>query len=239
MNFAMLKDVEPGESGAAPDAAAPPDEQESHETSSMSEDGGEEGTEFIVTEKKPINKSALTLFVILAIGSAATYVMHLRTGPQSAAAADPVAISAENSISEFMKGGNGNIILLRHLLDGTAKVVEQFKDYTNVAQVPLSELKANPFQSSVAKPQGIDDSAQAARKRKEEEHANIVKAVQGLQLQTVVIRANKKACIINNMMYQEGDTLDKFTLVKIDPNAVIVKSGSYKFELKMASTGGK
>ena len=230
MNFAMLKDVEPAESAPPADAIVPP---ETNDDVDINEESGEE-TDFIATEKKPINRSALTLFVILAIGSAATYVMHLRAGPQSAAAADPTAFSAEAAISDFMKGGSGNIVLLRHLLDGTAKVVEQFKDYTNVAQVPLSDLKANPFQSALVKPNVVEDSAEMARKKKEEEHASILKSVQSLQLQTVVIRANKKACIINNVMYQEGDSVDKFSLVKIDANAVIVKSGGYKFELRMA-----
>lgn len=230
MNFAMLKDVEPEGSAAAPEAAPAPEAV--HETAEVDETGGEE-TDFIASEKKPINRSALTLFIILAIGSAATYFMHLRTGPQSAAAADPATISAEAAIADFMKGGSGNIALLRNLLDGTAKVVEQFKDYTNVAQVPLSDLKANPFQSTITKPQVVEDSAEVARKKREEEHAAIVKAVGSLQLQTVVIRGNKKACIINNTLYQEGDSVGNFTLVKIDASAVIVKAGSYKFELRM------
>lgn len=228
MNFAMLKDVEPAVEGKAPETTPTTE----HEDAGGMEESGEE-TDFIAAEKKPINRSALTLFVILAIGSAATYGMHLRTGPRSASAADPATITAEVAIGDFMKGGNGNVVLLRHLLEGTAKVVEQFKDYTNVAQIPLSELKANPFQASVTKPSNIEDSAEVARRKKEEEHSAIVKLVQSLQLQTVVIRANKKACIINNVMYQEGDAIDKFTLVRIDANAVVVKCAGYKFELRM------
>src|SRR2546426_863445 len=60
------------------------------------------------------------------------------------------------------------------------------------------------------------------------------KAVQTLQLQTVVIRANRKACMINNTMYQEGESVESFTIEKISPSAVIVRSGVYRFELKMA-----
>jgi hypothetical protein len=226
MNFANLKDDDTTQTVEAPleDASA------AHEAA----DGEMEESELVVTEKKPINRSALTLFAIIAIGSAATYFMHLRTGPQTAAAADPTIVTAEATINDFMKGGNSNVQLLRRLLEGTAKIVEQFRDYTNVAQVPLSELKANPFQSAVAKAAPVDDSEAATRKLREEEHARVVKAVQGLQLQTIVIRANKKACLISNTLVAEGETIGDFTVEKILPGSVVVKNAGYKFELRMA-----
>jgi hypothetical protein len=226
MNFANLKDDDTTQSTTAPTEEAPP----SHEAS----DGEMDESELVVTEKKPINRSALTLFAIIAIGSAATYFMHLRTGPQNARAADPTMVTAEATINDFMKGGNSNILLLRRLLEGTAKIVEQFRDYTNVAQVPLSELKANPFQSAIAKPAPVDDSEATARKLREEEHARVVKAVQGLQLQTIVVRANKKACMISNTLVEEGETIGDFTVEKISSGSVVVKSAGYKFELRMA-----
>jgi hypothetical protein len=226
MNLANLQDVETTESPAP--AEDQPDNAE------MAESSGDD-TDLIATEKKPINRSAVTLFVIVAIGTAATYVMHLRAGPQSAHGADPTMIVAEAAINDFMKGGKTNIVELSQMLDGTAREVEQFRDYTNVAQVPLGELKVNPFESSALKPLApVEDSAEVARKKKELEHAAVVKEVQAMQLQTIVIRANHKACIINNTMYQEGDTLGDFKIDKITPTAVVVRNGAYKFELRMA-----
>jgi hypothetical protein len=225
MTFTDLKDDPTPEAPAAMEDPAP--------SADLADSPGEE-TDLIAVEKKPINRSAVTLFVIVAIGTAATYFMHLRAGPQSAAGADPTMVLAETAITDFMKGGKTNIVELNAMLDGTAKEVEQFRDYTNVAQVPLGELKVNPFQSSALKPlQPVEDSAETARKKKEEEHAAVVKAVQALQLQTIVIRTNRKACIISNTMVQEGDSLGDFKIDKITPSAVVVRNGAYKFELRM------
>ena len=40
--------------------------------------------------------------------------------------------------------------------------------------------------------------------------------------------------MINNTLYQENETIDIFTVDKIAPNSVIVKTGQFRFELKMA-----
>ncbi len=231
MNFANLKDVD--SETPAPNASGT-EEQNAEDTASDGFNAENEESDFSSTGRKPINRSALTLFVIIAIGCAATYFMYLRTGPQSARAADPTLASAESTIDDFMKGGNSNIALLRRLLDGTAKIVEQFRDYTNVAQIPLSDLKANPFHSMAAKPEPGEDPVEIARIKKEAERAALIKTVGAMQLQSIVIRQNKKACMINNTMYQEGDTVDNFSVEKINQGGVIVKSGSYRFELKMS-----
>ena len=151
----------------------------------------------------------------------------------TAAVGNPAVMNAEATITDFMRAGSTNVTLLRKLLDGTARIVAQFKDYTNVAQVPLSDLKANPFQASLAKVLPTEDADEITRKKKEEDHAAIVKVVQSLQLQTIVVRGSRKACILSNTMYRERDVFDRFTLDKINTTSVILKSGEYRFELKM------
>ena len=207
---------------------------ENHGGEELNDALSDQDTEFVATEKKPMNQSVLMLFGIIVIGAIGMYVMYLRTGPKSAKAGDPTTASAEAAIANFMKGGSGNIALLRSLLENTAKIVEQFKIYPNVAQVPLSDLKSNPFHVASAKPPPGEDPAEIAKKKKEEERQVAMKAVQGLQLQTVVIRGNRKACMINNTLYQENETVDIFTVDKIAPNSVIVKNGAFRFELKMS-----
>ena len=39
--------------------------------------------------------------------------------------------------------------------------------------------------------------------------------------------------MINNTMFVEGQQIDGFTIEKINPSSVIVKNGSYRFELQM------
>lgn len=196
----------------------------------------QQDTEFVaVAEKKPVNQTAMMLFAILTIGVAGLWAMNRRTGPQSVHAADPTAIEAQTTIADFMQRGSRNISLLRSLLEGTARIVEQFK-IPKIIQVPLSDLKANPFHFATAKVAAVDDGGDAARKRKEEEKQAIQTAVRSLQLQSLVLRANRKACMINNVLYQEGDSVEGFTVQSISNEGVVVKQSGYRFRLQM---GGK
>src|SRR5947209_7903597 len=76
---------------------------ENHGGDELAETLSDQDTEFVATERKPINQSVLMLFAIIVIGAAGMYVMYLRTGPKSAKAADPAAVNAETAINNFMK----------------------------------------------------------------------------------------------------------------------------------------
>jgi hypothetical protein len=43
----------------------------------------------------------------------------------------------------------------------------------------------------------------------------------------------RKSCMVNNTLYTEGQQVDGFTIEKIAPDSVIVRNGSYRFELRM------
>jgi hypothetical protein len=227
MSFVM-RDVEPEKpEGGAENHSTPPNEE--------IEGLAQEETEFVTpTAKKPINQTAMMLFGILTIGAAGLWVMNARTAPQAArAASDPQIVAAQSTITEFMQKGKSNVSLLRKLLDSTAQIVEQFK-FSPVVQVPLSELKANPFHFATAKPAAADDSSDVAKKRKEAERLAIQTSVRALKLQSLVIRPNHKACMINNVLYQEGEAVDDFTVESITNEGVVVKNGPYRFRLQIA-----
>jgi hypothetical protein len=232
MTFETLKDGNDEASEGGSPGAITEGGQEGSEFNG-GEGGGDE-SEFVATEKKPLNRSAIMLFAILAIGGAGMYLMYRRTGPASAVAADSATVTAEAAISDFMKGGRSNVTLLHKLLDGTAKVIEQFKDYTNVAQIPLSELKANPFHFGPIKKEVPEDVEANARKKREELRLIVTKSAEKLQLQSVVIRGTKKACLINNTLYELGEAVDGFIVEKIEGKSVVVRKEDFRFELKMA-----
>ncbi len=236
MSSFFLNDVESDKGAAAPSPAAVAAEapEGSGGGNELNDSLSTPEAEFVVAEKKPLNQTAMMLFLIAAIGGAGTYFMYYRSGPASAKAADPAVVKAEATITDFMKVGSQNVSLLRSLLESTARIVEQFKAYPNMTQVPLSDLKANPFHFAAAKVTSEVDLAEVAKKKKEEERVAILKSVQSLQLQTVVIRGDRKAVMINNTMYQEGDSLESFTVEKITAGGVVVKSGAYRFELRMS-----
>lgn len=238
MSF-FLKDVENGGEGEEAKAAGGVAAAEGHEgqaenADSLNEALSEGETEFVSAQKKPMNQTAMMLFFIAVVGAAGTYFMYVRNGPAVAKASDPVQVKAEAAITDFMKAGHQNVSLLRALLDGTAKIVEQFKAYPNMTQIPLSDLKANPFHFANYKAAPEADPEELAKKKREAERLAVLKSVQTLQLQSVVIRGSRKACMINNTLYQEGEVAEGFTVEKISNNAVIVKQAAYRFELRMA-----
>lgn len=235
MNFVM-RDVEPeGEKDEAAQLQAElTGGGSAGDGAEDSSDQAADETEFVATgERKPINQTAMMLFAILAIGGAGLFMMYKRVAPQAAHAADPAALQAQTTITEFMQKGSANVSLLRKLLDGTAEIIEQFKKKT-VIQVPLADLKSNPFRFAAPKAEQPVDGSAADRKRKEQEKLAIQGAVRGLQLQSLIVRGNRKACMINNTMYKEGEVVDDFTVESITPEGVIVRKDAYRFRLQIS-----
>jgi len=197
--------------------------------------GGGADSEFVVSEeKKPATQGLIFLAVLVVIGIGGTYFMYQRQGPSSAVAATPEAQKAEATINSFLNGGPDGIKTMQTMLKDTEKVVKQFLEYPSLTQIPLTSLHTNPFKSgaekAAAKPADLSEEA-AARKREEEKLA-ITKASEALKLQTIIYSGSRKACMVNNTLYKEGEQIEQFTIEKIEPGRVIVKSGQYRFELK-------
>jgi hypothetical protein len=199
--------------------------------------GGE--TEFVAAEeKKPVvTQGMLYLLLLLAVGGGMTYWMYKRQGPDAAAAAQVSAESqkAQETINTFLASGPNGMKMMEEMLRNTQKVVQQFLEYPSVTQVPLSDLHTNPFR---LKNKGDGATAEKptedeARKQREAERQAAIKASQNLNLQSIIHSGTRKACMINNAMYSEGQQLDQFLVEKINPGSVIVKTGAYRFELKM------
>jgi len=190
--------------------------------------GGDEN--FVVTEeKKPVNRTTLVLFLVVALGGGALYLMHLRTGPKTADAA-PQAAQANQTITQFLSGGGSNLKNMEQMLQNTQKIVQQFLAYPSVNQIPLNQLQTNPFRLTASK-DGESSSEAEARKKQDEEKVSIRRAAEALQIQSIMFGA-RKACMINNTMYTEGQQVEGFTVEKINPNSVIVKNSGYRFEIK-------
>lgn len=187
------------------------------------------------TSKAPA-KSTIALFLVLVVGAASVYFMYRRTGPQSASAASKETTEATKTISSFLSGKDSNIKAMESMLKNTQLVVQQFLAYPSVTQVPLSDLRTNPFRYKEPSANGgtqenLSDIAE--KRRREEERVAIRKSADGLQLQSIMFSDARKACMINNTLYRETQMIDGFTIEKINPNSVIVKNGPYRFELAL------
>src|SRR3954470_24121854 len=114
-------------------------------------DGGDENVDsaFVVpSEKQPLSKGTLAMFLVIAVAGAGTYFMYVRTGPQSAnAGVDP---RAQQVIKQFMSDRTKNQGQMEQTLRDAESIVKQFLNYPGVKQIPLSSLTANPFRMTAA-----------------------------------------------------------------------------------------
>jgi hypothetical protein len=194
--------------------------------------------QFVHEQTRSISRGTIATFTVLILGAGAVFFMYKRTGPQSATAAvSKETTEAKKTISTFLSGGDSNMKAMEQMLRNTQKIVQQFLSYPSMTQVPLSDLRANPFKSKTNTPQATADNSGASdaaeKKRREDERQAIVKAVGGLQVQSIMYGDTRRACMINNTLFKEGGEIDNFTIEKINQNSVIVKNGPYRFELKM------
>lgn len=191
---------------------------------------GDESFIYEEPSKAQVSQGTIFLFGLAAIAAGVIWFMHVRNGPASASAANVAAQDADQTITQFLNSGTKNIEQMQAMLRNTESIVEQFRNYPAIKQVPLSQLQTNPFRfRPMTNP---EDENLAARKREEERNA-AVKAVQQLALRSIMHSGAHRACMINNTLYQEGDQIDQFTIERITPDSVIVKTGVYRFELKM------
>jgi hypothetical protein len=204
-------------------------------TQALAESGD---AQFVHEQTRSISRSTIATFAVLILGAGAVFFMYKRAGPQSAAAAvSKETTEAKKTISTFLSGGDSNMKAMEQMLRNTQKIVQQFLSYPSMTQVPLSDLRSNPFKFKTNSPQATADNSGASdaadKKRREDERQAIVKAVGGFQVQSIMYGDTRRACMINNTLFKEGGQIDNFTIEKINQNSVIVKNGPYRFELKM------
>ncbi|HEY1686298.1 MAG TPA: hypothetical protein VGG19_16140 [Tepidisphaeraceae bacterium] len=184
--------------------------------------------------KKPISKLNLIGFGAIVIGGIVLCAIHMRSGPATASAAATTATPAAKSnqtISQFLSSGASDIRNMQASLANTEKQVQVFQNYPSVHQVPLGNLKTNPFAYK-----GDDKSTSEAAAKRAAEIAALDKSASGLKLQSIMFSSRPgghNACMINNSLCSVGAQVNEFTIIKISPYSVVVVQGDYQHELKI------
>jgi hypothetical protein len=212
--------------------------EEQSEQSQTENDGAADGAE--VSEEamafdsdKARNNTPLLFVGLLMIGGGIIYFMHLRAGP-SVAAASAETTTATETINQFLTDGDKNILAMREMLKNTEKIVQQFAKYPSVPDV---ELETNPFRLGKPKPEKPTEDEEAVRLKKlaaakEAEKLEVLKAAQGLRVQSI-LAGKTPTCMINSKMYVQGQEVEGFTIERITTAGVLVKQKDYKFELRI------
>lgn len=210
-----------------------PETAEENGAAELNDALAESDSGFVVEQKQSVSRGTLALFGVIIAAMGGLYFMHIRNGPSAAEAATAETQAANETINQFLTSGDQNIKKMQALIKDTEKIVAQFMQYPSMKQVPLSDLKTNPFRFLTKKADAASPSETDNKRRKEEERQAVLKAVQELQLQSIMHSEKSKACMISNTLYQEGQQVESFTIEKINQKSVIVKNGTYRFELKM------
>ncbi len=179
----------------------------------------------------PVSRNGVTFMGIVLCAAGAIAFMSIKGGPQSAPASTALPPVNGQTITTFLISGTSNLRILQDTLKQTEAMVGQFAFSPSAGQIPLDGLKSNPFRQSLAAQAPAE--AELARRRRETERGEALKAVQALQLQSVLFSDTRRACMVNNTMLREGQQIADFTVDKISASGVIVRNGTYRFELKM------
>lgn len=198
-------------------------------------------TEFVYTEQKQRGMSSvLALGLILAVGGGGLYFMYGKAGPAGARAAsiDPSQEDVRRTVDSFLEGGQTRVQTLEAALRDTQKVVDQFRDYPSMDQVPLSDLKTNPFRlreptPEAQTPDNSADIAAALKRKHDQERAAALDAVSGLRLESILSAGTRKACTIDGTVCHEGQVVEGFLVDRIDPQDVILRQGKFRFEVQL------
>jgi len=185
-------------------------------------------------KKGPPSRGTLMLAGLGVLLAGVIYFMYFRGGPSAASAAELApAAGPDTTVKTFLADGEGHVKLMQQMLQNTDKVVQRFRTYPAQTQVPLTGLRTNPFRALVPKAKPENESEAAAKRRREEERDAAAVAVAKLKLQSVLQGRSTQACMINGKMYQRGQEIDTFTVEQINTGSVIVRTGSFRFELTM------
>lgn len=207
-----------------------PDDNSMSETASGSE-------ELLVdTEGRSGPKPALLVALAVAVVGGGGYLYLNRQGPLPAGAATPALATpgdaARQTINEFLAGGGKDLVAMEQMLRNTEAVVQQFLTYPSVTQVPLEELKTNPFR--LMEPEPAKAAEPDDRRRREEARNRALKAVAELRVESVMTNASGGSAIINGRFVRPGDEVDGFVVEAIRTGSVIVRDDRFRFELKLA-----
>ena len=204
--------------------------------------GGEEGFYIASDAKKKPAGATLAVAGLVVVAAGGLWMMRQRTGGPASANADPTTVAAQESIRQFLSGGKSEVDEMKDLLADTAAIKERFEQANTDRQIPLDDLKTNPFWHET--PDEEDETEQtlsrqqeerllAEKKRKEEEAREKAEAEAGrLELASIFL-GSRPSCLINGSICRIGTNVEGFTVVAIRHGEIDVRRDDFTFTLKL------
>ncbi len=173
----------------------------------------------VAANSRSLRRSTIVVGVIVAIGLAGLGYMIHKSQPQAASAQPSQA--DENKIEVAIGRLTG---ISSEMVSRMDEIVSKFYEFSDVFQVGVGELVKNPFQAEVFMEaiqeddatEKRDDAARAALIRREQ----LQKRASTLKLLSVMRSEDGNACMINDRILHQGDSIEGFTITRIGGESV-------------------
>jgi len=174
----------------------------------------------VAANSKNLRRSTILVAVLVAIGLAGLGYMIRQSQPQ-AALGEP-ALEEENKIEVAISRLTG---VSSEMVSRMDEIVSKFYEFSDVFQVGVGELAKNPFEvgmfMGVIKDEGPtpqDAAAQAALVRRE----RLKERAGTLKLLSVMRSDDGNACMINDRILHQGDSIEELTITQISGDSVLL-----------------
>ena len=181
---------------------------------------GEEAQEYLTTaaNSKNLRNSTIVVAILVAIGLAGLGYMIRKSQPQTASA-QPTA-EEENKIEAAITRLTG---VSSEMVSRMDEIVSKFYEFSDVFQVGVTDLAKNPFEVEAFMgaikdegPSEHDLKARAALVRRE----MLKKQAANLTLLSVMRSEDGNACMINDRILRQGESIGGFVVTEIAANSV-------------------
>jgi hypothetical protein len=117
------------------------------------------------------------------------------------------------------------------------QLVKEFDTYVQSRQVPLADLRVNPFQVAMeARQQQVQEKEGAKATAADTEEARKEKlraAAAGLKVGSILVSGQSSLAVINGNVCRAGDEVEGFRVDVIEANCVGLSAQGMSFELKL------
>jgi type IV pilus assembly protein PilO len=150
----------------------------------------------------------------------------------AASTSPPDEIESRQIVANYLTGERRNDARFNGMLHDTDKLMQECLAAPDAQQVSLVNLRSDPFRAGQTS--GAASHNAGTVRAADGDRVAMLRAIEKLQLQSIVSSGDRPACMIDNHLYREGEQLDTFTVERIEQAQVVVRNGSYRFELKIS-----
>lgn len=199
---------------------------ENVETGGASEDASEKEDGYLEPAKhdKIVKQGTMVLVALFCVSLLGLWVMIKRTTPSSASA---MVSEDEKKIEDAIAQLTG---VKSEVTVKMNQIVDKFYQFSNFEQVTVGELKKNPFRHDLfSEPTGTGLQPGMENLMREE----IYRKSESLELWSIVASDESNSCMINDKILYEGDSIEGFTVGKVNSKSVELVSNGISVTLKM------